>query len=212
MAKFVYLDESGDTGFKFRRGSSRYFVVVLLLVDDPIPIHAAIDDLRRSLSFAPRSEFRFSHTAEDVRRRFLHELNRHSISIRALVVDKSSLAPERPRDQVAFYHRVLRLVVGSGGERIRDATLVLDESVTIKRRQRAPNSFLRQALSVDPGAPKLRDIVHHASHTDNLIQAVDMVAGAIHVRFSRDDSSYLEIIKNKIEELWVPKPEESGKV
>jgi Protein of unknown function (DUF3800) len=37
----VYIDESGDTGFKFRSGSSRYFVVTLLLVDDPIPLHQA---------------------------------------------------------------------------------------------------------------------------------------------------------------------------
>lgn len=46
---FVYLDETGDTGFKFDKGSSRYFVVTMLLVQDPIPLYTAIDDFRKSL-------------------------------------------------------------------------------------------------------------------------------------------------------------------
>jgi hypothetical protein len=44
---YIYLDESGDTGFKFRQGSSRYFVVALLLVDDPIPLHQEIHESHR---------------------------------------------------------------------------------------------------------------------------------------------------------------------
>ena len=49
---FVYLDESGDTGFKFPN-SSRYFVIALLLIEDPIPFHAAIEDLRRTIGIRP---------------------------------------------------------------------------------------------------------------------------------------------------------------
>lgn len=49
---YIYVDESGDTGFKFGKGSSRYFVVALLLVDDPIPLHQAIHDVRLQLKGA----------------------------------------------------------------------------------------------------------------------------------------------------------------
>ena len=34
-AMHIYIDESGDTGFKLKAGSSRCFVIALLLVDDP---------------------------------------------------------------------------------------------------------------------------------------------------------------------------------
>jgi len=71
---FVYLDESGDTGFRFARNSSRYFVITLLLVDDPIPFKAAVDALRESLGFAPGNEFKFYKSSEDVRWAFLRTL------------------------------------------------------------------------------------------------------------------------------------------
>jgi hypothetical protein len=51
---YVYLDESGDTGFAFRRGSRRYFVIALLLVEDPIPIHQAVHDIRLELELVYR--------------------------------------------------------------------------------------------------------------------------------------------------------------
>ncbi|MBA2754312.1 MAG: DUF3800 domain-containing protein [Chloroflexia bacterium] len=52
MAMFVYLDESGDTGFTFDSGSSAFFVITLLLVDDPIPFQTAISRLRQELGMA----------------------------------------------------------------------------------------------------------------------------------------------------------------
>ncbi|MCC7025169.1 MAG: DUF3800 domain-containing protein [Thermomicrobiales bacterium] len=88
---FVYLDESGDTGFKFRQGSSRYFVITLLLVADPIPFHIAIDDLRQRLGFSPRNEFKWVNASEDVRWSFLEMLRKQDFTARVLVVDKTSL-------------------------------------------------------------------------------------------------------------------------
>ena len=204
---FAYLDESGDAGFKFRQGSSRYFVVVLLLVDDPIPVQAAIDELRRSLGFAPGEEFRFSRASVDVRRLFLQELRRHPIAVRALVVDKESLTQPHLRNRATLYDEMVQLILVKAGERIADATLILDESVTSKHRQRAFRSSLRQALDREPGTSKLRRILLHASHTDSLVQAADMVSGAIYARFHRGDATYLEMIRTKVEHLWVVGPE-----
>ena len=94
---FVYLDESGDTGFKFDRNSSRYFVVTLLLVDDPIPLQAAIDDLRRSLGFAPSNEFKFSNSSDDVKWAFLRMLRRQDFAVRALVMNKTLMTQPQMR-------------------------------------------------------------------------------------------------------------------
>jgi hypothetical protein len=86
---FVYLDESGDTGFKFNRGSSRYFVITLLLVTDPLPFHAAIDELREGLGFAAGNEFKWVNSDYDVRWSFLRMLRRQDFTARVLVVDKT---------------------------------------------------------------------------------------------------------------------------
>lgn len=111
------------------------------------------------------------------------------------------------RDSSAFDDSTLGLILNHARDSVVGATLVLDESVQCKRRKRARGTFLRQALHLDPTGPTVRRIVHHASHTDNLIQAADMVSGAIFARFSRGDGSYLEIIRAQIEHLWVVDPE-----
>lgn len=206
MAMFVYLDESGDTGFKFNQGSTRFFVITLLLVDDPIPIQVAIDELRASLGFSPRDEFKFSHSAKDVRERFLRELRRHPIAVRALVVDKTLLTRPHMRKRETFYNYLIKLILQHDGGAIANATLVLDESVKSKQAQRHLGSSLRHALNNDPAAPKVRAIVHHASHTDNLIQATDMVSGAIYSAHAKGDDSYLRLVRMKVQDLWPLRP------
>jgi len=71
---YVYLDESGDTGFKFRNGSSRYFVIALLLVDDPLPLHQAVHDLRLRLNKSESYEFKFMRTHHDGRIAFFQAI------------------------------------------------------------------------------------------------------------------------------------------
>jgi hypothetical protein len=207
---FVYLDESGDSGFKFRQGSTRYFVIALLLVDDPIPIHAAIDGLRRELGFAPNDEFKFNRSAAEIRLAFLRRLNRFDFSVRALVIDKTTMPRPQLGKQETFYNYLVQLILAHDGGTIRDAVLVLDESVQSRRRQDRLGSYLRRALNTDPDTRRVRDIVHHASHTDNLLQAADMVAGAIYAAYHRGDDRYLNIIRQKLGrppgDLWEWRP------
>jgi len=209
MPMFVYLDESGDHGFKFRKGSSRWFVVTLLLVNDQIPIQATIDDLRRELGFGPFDEFKFSHSADDVKRRFLHELRRHDFRVRAIAIDKTLMTRPHMHDRDTFYRTVVRLVLRHDNRMISDATLVVDESIKSRRRQRAFGSYLRQALNEDPNAPKIAGIAHHESHRDNLIQATDMVCGAIYASFTDNDDEYLRIVRTKIDDIWEWRPRET---
>jgi hypothetical protein len=199
---FVYLDESGDSGFKFRQGSTRYFVIALLLIDDPIPIQVAIDDLRRDLGFNPYDEFKFSHSAEDVRSRFLRTLVQFPFAVRAVVIDKTLMTRPHMRNQETFYNFLVRMILTHDNGTIRDATIVLDESVKSRRRQDQLAVYLRKALNTDPQAPKVRQIVHHESHRDNLLQAADMISGAIFARYHRGDERYLQIIRRKLRQPW----------
>ena len=64
---FVYLDESGDTGFKFNQESSRYFVITLVLVEDPFFITEAVDKLREQLGYDYNPEFHFFSTKPEIR-------------------------------------------------------------------------------------------------------------------------------------------------
>ena len=89
---------------------------------------------------------------------------------------------------------------------IQNAMLVLDESVKSRQSKKAFASYLRRGLNSDPTLPKVRDVRYHASHTDNLIQAADMVAGAIYAAYHRGDRTYLDFLRPKIADLWVWRP------
>lgn len=198
MTMFVYLDEAGDTGFQFHRNSSRYFVVTLLLVTDPIPLHAAIDQLRRDLAIAPGNELKFRTSRDAVRRAFFAMLAHQDFTARALVIDKTRITRPTLRKRDTFYNELVRHVLTYDQGTISDATIILDESVTSRRFKKQFTSYLRGALNSASDLPKVRNVRYHASHTDNLIQATDMIAGAVYAAYHRRNSDYLDLIRFKV--------------
>ena len=203
---FVYLDESGDAGFKFRQGSSRYFVITLLLVDDPLPFHEAVGQLRVSLGFQRDNEFKWVNSSKDVRWAFLRMVRQQDFTARILVIDKELMTTPHMRKRETFYNFLVQLVLKHGDDTIRDATLILDESVKSKKSKQHLTTYLRKQLNVNPEERKIREVRYHPSHSDNLIQAADMLTGAIYTHYHRGNSEYLDFIRVKISDLWVWRP------
>lgn len=200
---FVYLDESGDTGFKFDKGSSRYFIVTILLTPDPLPLDGSIDELRESLGFPARYEFKFYRSRENTRLQFLRLLTRHDVLIRTLVVDKLRFSRPEMQERNAFYGFLVRSLLENDANRIRDATLILDQRDKGKKSKQTLATYLRRSLNSGTiGVQKIRDIRYHESHRDNLLQAVDMASGAINVHYARGNSAYLRVIRTRIDDIW----------
>lgn len=203
---FVYLDETGDAGFKFDRGSSRYFVITLLLIDDPIPIQTAIDDLRRSLGFTAGNEFKFYKSSEATRWAFLRMLRRQDFKARVLVIDKHRMTRPHIQKRETFYNFLVQMVLQHDNGTIEDAMLILDESVQTKKSKQQLTTYLRQALNANPERRKIREVRFHRSSADNIIQAADMLSGAIYARYHRGDARFFDYIRPKISDLWEWKP------
>ena len=138
--------------------------------------------------------------------RFLTTLNRHDFRVRSLVVDKSLMTRPHMRKRDTFYNYLVKLVLEHDHGAINGATLVLDESIKSKQKQVHLGSYLRQALNSQFAVPKVTKIVHHASHRDNLIQATDMVSGAIYRCFDQGDATYYWMIRRHVEDLWEWRP------
>ncbi|MBI4287519.1 MAG: DUF3800 domain-containing protein [Chloroflexi bacterium] len=70
----VFVDESGDPGLKPDSGSSRYFVIALVVFEDNDEAEAVdrrIELLRREMRLNPRFEFSFNRCRRDFREQFL---------------------------------------------------------------------------------------------------------------------------------------------
>ena len=128
--RFAYLDESGDLAFKrlgIDAGTTDYFVVALVLVDDPIPVYAAVDAVKDRFGMRRREEFKFSKTSPERRVAFLEELRRHEIIVRAVAVHKALVAgrPETVTERL-FYQDIVRRAIVRHREDLEETRLVLD--------------------------------------------------------------------------------------
>jgi hypothetical protein len=75
---------------------------------------------------------------------------------------------------------------------------VIDESFKGKRRQASLTTQLQRVLNA--GAVKqIIGVAYHDSRRDNLLQAVDMVAGAIARAYEKGDGQYLRLFRREVQ-------------
>jgi len=103
----VFIDDSGDPGFKLDKGSTSHFVIAMVIFGDELEAEktaVAIKELKREISFSENSEFRFFKTRHDYRIKFLKVINKFNFRIRCLTVDKSKVYSDELRNNKnSFY-------------------------------------------------------------------------------------------------------------
>ncbi len=103
----VFMDESGDSGFKFDRGSSPYFTICAVIFPDGFSADACdrnIDELRLRLKLARGHEFHFKGCRDSIKRRFLSHVSSDQFRYHAFVIDKQRLLSTRLRDDDAEFY------------------------------------------------------------------------------------------------------------
>lgn len=191
----VFIDESGDTGLKLDRGSSRYFAVSLVAFDDPEDATACdnrIQLLKRELEWHPKSEFHFKRNKDETRRKFLEAVSPYNFFYYGIVVDKdpAKLWGDAFKTKASFYQYVCGLVFESAREKLRDAIVVIDRSSS-QDFQRKLSQYLKGKVERDPAMRLIKSVKMQDSASNNLLQLADYVASitcrSIHNRKKRDD-------------------------
>jgi hypothetical protein len=199
----IFLDESGDAGFKFNQGSTTHFVIALVIFDKPLDAEETalhIKRLREKLKVGSQYEFKFSQSKDFFRYQFFETVRNDPFRIRAMVVDKKKIYSLTFKDDKdSFYHYFASQVIKYNHGKITGANLYIDGSGS-REFKRAFESNLR--AKVKDGTINKCKFVN--SKSDNLIQLADMVSGAIYRQYNvtRPDSSYIDYIRHKIEDLW----------
>ena len=172
----IFVDWSGDPGFKFRQGSSELFVVAAVMLDEEI----SLDTLRSRLSLPDDFEFHYSKTDRAIRENFRNHVN-NELEVPGVVilrVDKQRLPLEmrQKRGEQIMANFIALCVSGLPDDLIQNAILYYDG----EKEQKSFKNTLRAALyeSMQSGI-FLRDIkALPASRVDGL-QVADMLAGFI---------------------------------
>ena len=88
----IFIDESGDPGFKLGRGSSSHFVVAMVIFDKNEDAQFASKIIQQALiDLKIRPEFKFNKSSDKIRDAFFDKVKTCKFRIRALVVDKEKI-------------------------------------------------------------------------------------------------------------------------
>ncbi|MEX0918662.1 MAG: DUF3800 domain-containing protein [Candidatus Paceibacterota bacterium] len=203
----VFIDDSGDAGFKLDKGSSRFFVIALVIFEDNLEAEktaVAIKELRRNLGFPENVEFKFFKSKNSVRKKFLETISPFQFRIRSLVIDKKIIQSQELRNNKnSFYSYIIKMALKYSDSSILDAKVKIDGSGDrIFRRNFL--TYLRKQLNSDNkkimSQCRLVD-----SKTNVLIQMADMITGTIRRSYDEDKKDGVnlkKIIGKHLQDEW----------
>jgi hypothetical protein len=179
----VFIDESGDPGFKVDQGASPIFVVAMVIFRSAADAQSTEEKIERSEARRiHKPEFKFNKCSGDVRDRFFLAVRDCSFKVRAIVVRKERIHSPRLRaDKERFYEYFVNMMMKYDNSVLRDAKVVIDGSGDRTFRQ-----DLHAAMRRKLGAGVIKDVRFRNSCSDLLVQLADMCAGAI-ARSCRQD-------------------------
>ena len=199
----IFLDESGDPGFKFDKGSSKFFVIALVLFDSPLDAEETalkIKRLRERLGFKAEFEFKFNKLKDSLKHEFFEAVRTCPFRLRFMVVNKEVLhSSQLTSSKESFYSYFTSELVRHNQASIVEANLKIDGSGD-KAFKQAFQTYLRQKLR--EGAVKKFKFVD--SKKDSLIQLADMASGAVFRAYNPDkrNPDFYRLLRHKVDDLW----------
>lgn len=208
----VFIDDSGDAGFKFSKGSTENFVIACCVFNTPESAQRASESIhafRRSLGWSAFEEFRFSKTRKEIRFAFMDQIFKNDFFVRAIVIDKKGITTHNlSQNHENFYNYVIKSVLSRSSGTIQNASIKIDGSGGREYRN-AVRTYLRTQINSLESCI-MKDVHFVDSKSNQLIQLADMVAGCIrrsHVISTKDSLEYakaLEPIRRRANsDIWL---------
>jgi hypothetical protein len=197
----VFLDESGDPGFKLNAGSSPVFVVAMVIFEtsrDAERTEQKVRDLQAELRVKP--EFKFSKLRDEFRDRFFDGICGCPFTVRAIVVQKAIIRSDNLKDHKdRFYNYFVKQLMKHDNGTLLNARLRIDGSGD-RAFKKELLAQLRKSLQ-----GRISEIRFSDSESDSLIQLADMCAGAIarsaHTE-RKDPRRWLDKLRPRVTDIW----------
>lgn len=203
----VFIDDSGDPGFKVDKGSTPVFVITCVIFDDELEAEktaVAIKELRRKLKMSDNFEFKFNKANRELRLKFLEHVGSFKFRVRSIVFEKKKIRSiELKTSKQSFYNYAIKMVLKHNFGTIKNAKLRLDGHGD-RLYKREVVRYLGNELN-DGEEKVFQKLQFVDSRTNVLIQLADMVAGSIHRYYQADKNDakiYYAVIRKKVEDCW----------
>ncbi len=202
----IFIDESGDTGRKLDKGSSRYFLISIVLFSDREEATACdqrINLLRRELDKPDNFEFHFSENSHKVRLKFLEAIQPYRFVYFTVVIDKDPKKLWGPgfETKESFYKYACNMVFTNALPYFNSAIVVIDKSGSPDFRNKLAK-YIRNKLKENSNK-SIKKFKQQKSSQNNLLQLADYVTGIINRKAQNKKGwqEYYKFIADK--ENWV---------
>lgn len=181
VPKYLFLDWSGDAGFKFGRGSSQYLVLVLAHSTHYSLVRRTLISLRDDLGLSPLFEFHYKQTPPQLREPFFDALADIPVSAEILVVSKPALVGSFARmgETELYGGFVADLILRTERMVVEGAYLLVDAQRSDAFLVRGIRVTISRALEKAGVTYRLKKVKARPAREEDGLQIADMVAGAM---------------------------------
>ena len=198
--KYVFLDESGELGFK--DSSSKYFIIALLSCDE-----GEIYDLRRIMKkvrakiikkkMKKYPELKGNNSTDKIREEVLKRFAKTQAEIFVIILEKSKVYEYLKNKKDKLYNYLSNLILNECSLEDSHICLVVDKSKTNRSLREDFDNYIRNNLSQKNNNCNLI-IKHENSQIEGCLQVLDFISWSIFRNYEHKDSSFMNLIKDKI--------------
>lgn len=199
---FIFLDESGDLGFK--DNSSKWFLFTIAMTTEAKALERITKRIWRNLRKKHKKlgELHAYHADDITRRRMLKNISEvKNLKILTVILNKQKVYVDLQNQKNYLYNYTANILL----ERLHKSGAVEDnDPIHLYVDSRDTKKTLRENFInyLTDSMKKRRDcrfeIKLHASHENKSLQAVDFISWAIFRKYEKGDFEFYEIIKDKI--------------
>jgi len=212
----IFLDESGNLGFDFNKsGTSRYFVITILVAKQFAPIASAIHrtvkaKLRQKKKTRYVNELKGNSTTFSIKNYFHQQMLRYDDwHLHTIILDKTTLI-----HQEVLKNSIDRLYNLLAKNVLHGVSIPTNESVVHLHVDRSKEQneiviFNRSVRShLEPNIPSncTFNIDHLRSQNDAGLQAVDLFCYGIAKKYEKGDTQWHDIFQDKIKKRLIFRP------
>jgi hypothetical protein len=193
--KYVFLDESGDQGNK--PGSSKYFIITLLVTSDKKPLENKLNKYKlkliRKKKYKNLKEIKANNSDDNIRFDILDIILKSDSEIYTIILNKQKLYDNLKDKKTKVYNYLTNLIIAECNLNGKSVHFIIDKRVKKKIVREDFNDYIKR------NHPHVKfNISHYDSCNSNGLQLVDFACWSIFRFYEFGDDKFFNYINNKI--------------
>lgn len=193
----IYIDDTGDPGFKLNKGSSDYFAIAAVCFanhsDEELMIKK-LQELKTLLGWQKRREFKFRKANSELKATFFNYIKTTNFCAYVTIVNKQSITDRNLQQNASLFYNSIILQTLQSIPNLTNLHVYIDGEGGCEYRRKV-KTFFRKNLT----QYSLVELKYFDSKNSELIQLADMIVGlttSYHTN-KREETSY-NLIKKHI--------------